>query len=208
MKPLVLLAAAVALLASCSTLPAPQTDLDSLVIGTFSLDCPQGFFGGPAKHFDTQIELVFRDISSGARFTVFTWNGGWFSFPAPGSDGYLLEYSEYQQERGDSAWIVGPRAVGIIVPPAPGKIVYLGDIHLTYAPREDIHGPLGRNDQLDYEIDSFTAGKPPFFMQPHVVDWTYDVSMSRLWDQAGMIAHLKKVDSSSAWLSREIVNAE
>ncbi len=207
MKALVFLAAAAALLASCSALPEPRADLDSLVIGSFSLDCPQGFFGGPTKSFDTQVELGFRDISTGARFSVFTWAGGWFSFPTLGSDGYLLEYSQYLEERGDTTLVVGPRAIGILVPASPGKVVYLGDIHLTYSPREDLRGPLGRNDQLDYEIDASITGKPPF-MQHHVTDWTYDVAMSRQWDQAGMVAHLRRAAGSSAWLSREIVTAE
>ncbi len=207
MKALFLLAAAAALLASCSGLPEPRTDLDSLVVGSFSLGCPQGFFGGPTKSFDAQVELVFRDVNSEARFSVFTWDGGWFSFPTLGSDGYLLEYSQYLQERGDSAWIIGPRAIGILVPSAPRKVIYLGDIHLTYSLRDDIHGPLGRNYQLDYELDGAPTAIPAP-TPPHRIDWTYDVSMSRLWDQAGMIAHLRRAAGTNAWLSREIVTAE
>ena len=148
MKKLFVMLAISVLLASCSTLPGPHTADDSLVIGYFSLYFPGGFFDTGQSSVNSGIELDFRDITTGGSFAKFLYNGH-FAFVARGGDTYELVSSRADIADGGSlSYILGPRAINLRIEASPGRVLYLGNVTVTYTEMKDT---LAFRPEVDYK---------------------------------------------------------
>jgi len=207
MKAHALLFLGLLLLVSCASLPSPSSPSDSLVIGFFTLYFPGGYFDTPQTNIERDVELDFRDVTTGKRFSTFT-IGGTFKFLAHGNDAYTLVRSRANLLNGSRRYIIGPRAVGLEIAPSPGKVLYVGNIQLTYShpPGTPVLYP-----ELDYEIRA--EGGPGVSSEVggegiiKTVE-SYNVTITRTWDEAALREYMKRIDSSSSWLSRDIVDVK
>ena len=205
MKARALLLPGLLLLASCASLPSPGSPSDSLVIGFFTLHFPGGYFDTQQTIIERDLELDFRDVTTGRNFSLFP-VGGTFKFLAQGNDAYRLVTSRASLENGTRRYIIGPRAVGIDFQASPGKVTYVGDIQLTYShsPGMPVLYP-----ELDYEIRAEGEGG---FLSDNgggVVIKTvesYNVAIARKSDEKALREYMKRVAPDSPWLSRDIVD--
>jgi len=193
------------LLLSCSSLPAPQAPGDSLVIGYFSMIFPGEYFDSALTTIDSNIELDFRDLTTGHWVLQFL-NGGHFRFLARGGHTYELVNSRAHLENGSRTYIFGPRQIGLKIEPSPGKVLSLGRIQLTYTRSKDT---FTFHPEVDYEIRSaggFSGLSPGLASSMTRNVAAYDVSPSQTWDDTDLRTYMKKLDPSSPWLSRDIVH--
>ena len=70
MKRVILLLACIAVVFSCKSLPKPGNDTDSLVIGGFTWEFPDGFFELAPKTLTNDITLGMVNLSNGKRFYI------------------------------------------------------------------------------------------------------------------------------------------
>ena len=204
MKKLFVLAILAALLASCASLPSPQNPQDSLVVGYFSLYFPDEYFNSGLTRIDRDVELDFRDITSG-RWILRLVYGGHFQFLAHAGDTYVLESSRANLLNGSMRYVFGPRPIGLKIDPDPGKVVSLGTIQLTYNPVKE--SPTTFHQRIDYSVRmGGMGGLSPLNSGggQTVVDQPFDVSISQTFDDTGLVSYLRQVDPSSPWLSRQI----
>ena len=195
------------LLASCSSLPGPHSPEDSLVIGSFSMYFPGGFFDTAQSSLDGNIELDFRDVTTGHSVVKFLYNGH-FAFLARGGDTYELVSSRANLLNGSRRYILGPRTIGLKIEPSPGQTLYLGNVTLTYTQMKDT---LSVHPEVDYETIAMgsSAGMSPNVVGANIRDDKYyDVSVSQTWDDTALLSYMKKQDPSSPWLSRGVVDVK
>jgi hypothetical protein len=122
------------LLTSCGSLPKPQAGSDqSLVIGSFRLDFPDGYFKDPPRGIDSGIAMDIANQTKGSSFTVVTGKGGYFYFLSNGTDEYLIksfQYDETSTITGGTSRLSG--TVGTMFKSSPRCVVYLGHTALRY----------------------------------------------------------------------------
>jgi hypothetical protein len=166
---------------SCAGFPEPAEDGNSLVVGTFLLDFPDGFFDTPPRKFDMNVKLSFRNVTQNSRFDVYT-NRGYFFFQTNGTDQYVLEDFNLQKIKiGNSMYTFGGDPINLKIANSPNKIIYLGDIVYTYNAPED----TSRRGRTTY--------------------YSYVPSVQVDWDTDALRQYIEQNNPDSAWLTREIV---
>lgn len=55
---------------SCAGIPKPETPQDTLIIGSFVLDFPDGFFDDPSRAITSGIELTITNTTKDSSFSV------------------------------------------------------------------------------------------------------------------------------------------
>ena len=172
---------------SCAGLPPAENKDDSLVIGSFIVDFPDGFFDQKPRTIDGCITLTFKNLTQGSSFTVLTTDGGYFWFLSNGSDSY-----ELQKYRWEDADLPGRKFtlesnLGYTFPAVPEKVLYLGHFLLSY--------------RLPEKPD------PSAYGGGHVseVQWNFTASMKREAKTDAMSEFLKRRAPESAWISHDIV---
>jgi len=180
MKRMLLAAAALLLVLGCTSLPAPEGVKNSLVVGRIALDFPDGFFDRPARTLQARIKMDFLNLASGSKFTVYT-SDGYFFFLSNGSDTYrLLSYAS-SAEGGGGGYTIGPATINKVVPMQPGRVMYLGDLTITYAQPK--------------KTESRSSG----------TYWDFDVSRKLDWNPDELERFIRDMDPESPWLEREVV---
>ncbi|HVP18611.1 MAG TPA: hypothetical protein VMU36_06405, partial [Spirochaetia bacterium] len=109
-------------------------------------------------------------------------------------------------ENGSRRYVFGPRLLNLKLEPEPGKVLFVGQLQLTYKRAADT---LAFRPEIDYEVRSFggMAGVSPGFVEAvSKLDRTYDVTLSQKIDDTELLSYMKRVDPSSPWLSRDIVD--
>lgn len=191
-------------LIACATVPAPRASSESLVIGSFALSFPDGFFGFAQTVVDSQVRLNIRDLTTGRWFSVYT-VGGHFNFRVNGADRYVVESSEYHAWKGTGQCVVGARPLGVAIPAEAGKVISLGNLVLTYTP----HGttPITRDDwsATDYQLEPPNPASDFYPVIATKVGWDYSTRLTRSADSAQLLAYLHAIDARSAWERRGIV---
>ena len=121
------------LLLSCATMPVPEGEGNSLVIGSFILDFPDGFFNLSSRKFDMNVKLQFRNVTQDKSFTIYT-TRGYFYFLTNGTDKYVLERFSLGETRiGDGTYTFGGETLNFEISTTPNKVIYLGHIVFTEA---------------------------------------------------------------------------
>ena len=134
MKKLLVIVSVMVLLISCTTmLPLPEQEGNSLVIGSFILDFPDGFFDLSPRKFDSYVQLQFKNVTQGSSFTLRT-RSGYFYFLTNGTDKYILEYFKLGQTTiGTTRYTFGGEMLNLQISTLPNKVIYLGHIVFTEA---------------------------------------------------------------------------
>ncbi len=178
MKKLFLLAGLIALLCSCASLPEPESQGDSLVIGSFVLDFPDGFFKEPPRKITSGVTLNMVNTTKNSKFTLMTQYPGYFYFLTNGSDEFKWDSWEYATEgyrlhRNPIKWRIAA---------APDKVIYIGHSSLLY---------LKPKIKREYGDQSST--------------WNFEHGFSVEWDKEAILQFIKDKAPESQWLSREVV---
>lgn len=92
----VLAALALPGLGGCAGGSARESPAGTRVVGSLSLEFPEGFLGQPARTIRSPILLHVRNLDTGKRFLRAVGEGG-FSFPAAAGEELALERYEYSQ---------------------------------------------------------------------------------------------------------------
>jgi hypothetical protein len=176
------------LLVSCVGLPAPKSPGNSLVIGNFIMDFPDGFFNVPKRTFDFDVQLNFMNLTQGTGFTISTSREGYFFFLANGSDKYLFKSFELQQIReGNNIYTWGKTPMNLEISATPDKVIYLGHILVTYTkPKFAKRTGVGADTEL----------------------WNFESSFSTNWDKDAVIRYIKATQRDSPWLNYEVLEYE
>ena len=131
-------AAALALLAAlalpglggCAGAPARESPAGTRVVGSLSLEFPDGFLGQPARTIRSPLLLHVRNLDTGKRFLRVAGEGG-FSFPAAAGEELALERYEYSQAGSAFSCYLNDE-IGIRFRPEPGRVLDLGRIIIRY----------------------------------------------------------------------------
>ena len=166
---------------SCAGFPEPAVDGNSLVIGSFILDFPDGFFDRPPAKFDMNVKLSFRNVTQNKRFDIYT-NRGYFYFQTNGTDQYVLEDFNLQKIKiGNSMYSFGGDPINMRITNSPNKIIYLGDIVYTYA----APGDTSRKARTTY--------------------YNYVPSVHVDWDKEVLGQYIERQNPDSRWLDCEVI---
>ena len=169
------------LLLSCATMPLPKGEGNSLVIGSFILDFPDGFFDLQPRKFDINVKLQFRNVTQDKSFRLYT-SRGYFHFLTNGTDEYVLEYFNLGKTKiGDTTYTFGGATLNFEISTMPNKVIYLGHVVFTYAV-PDRDKKRGGTIYYNFEPSSST-------------DWNKDLMLQYISDQ----------QKDSPWLQYEIV---
>jgi hypothetical protein len=167
------------LLLSCASSPAPENPEDSLVIGYFVLDYPDGYFDKPKRTFSSGITIYLTNQSTGRSFWVST-SGGYYQFLSNGTDTYSLDRYKHVVEGSTTSGTFNRRFTA-----KPHSVVYLGHSTLTYArPRQSVKTDV------------------------KVIYWEFDTSHSGAFKDDEVLSYLKEKDPESPWLEYQIVHPE
>jgi hypothetical protein len=145
LAPIVLIAM---LLASCASIPEPENESSSLVIGSLILDFPDGFFGETPRTLDSGVYVHVVNTTQGTDFHVSTGSGGYFYFLSNGTDHYSIEDYSFD-ERSTASMIKTVTLQGKIAHSFTASsrcVQYLGCVRETRAGREDVDGLPDRNE--------------------------------------------------------------
>jgi hypothetical protein len=191
--------AALALLVSCGGLPPSTSPTDALVIGSFILDFPTGFFDKSRMSIRSGVQLNFLDLTSGAYFSVFT-RRGHFWFIAKGGDDYELVSYEYITTIGANDYHLGARSIGVGFHTRPGDVIYPGDFRFTFTMPPNstqIAQPAG---ELDYELEDK-------MLSAMRIDYVFrDSSAPLQWNDKALVDFMQGLASESLWLGQEVVD--
>lgn len=201
MRALLLLVSAIVFLASCANLPQPKDAQETLIVGSFALYFPGGYFDSPHTEIDSQIRLDFHDVSNGGWRSVYVWYGH-FWLTVNGSDEYVLESSRANLSTVDARYVFRPRTIRLKIPASPGTVLYLGDIQLAYRLPGN---PLTVYPDPDYETVSSLIG---WGLLGAVREKFYDVTITQRWSRDSLLSYLKRVDKEGQWLSKDIKNVK
>jgi hypothetical protein len=174
--------AAALLLFSCAAVPAPENPQDTLVIGAFLIDFPDGFFNKAPRKIVSQIELKFLNKTTGAAFTEYTRGGGYFFFLSNGTDSYVLKSFRVQVKESTGSYSFGGN-INHSWDCVPGRLQYIG--HFTYS--------------FAHPKTTSLTGEGG-----HTTYWQFDEHLS--WDNRGQEAqqYIQQSDPNSPWLAYEL----
>ncbi len=165
-KYLILLVVSLLLLTACSTIPEPSKNSESLVIGSFILDFPDGYFDGPKRTIDSNVTLKFYNKTTGEDYAKRTKNG-YFAFVANTSDEIELYEYYYEHTSGRTTTSLGgslEKEFCILA----DKINYLGDLKITYRAGKVVSGD--RESSTYHFNRDYSIGYNSAAAKNHLVD--------------------------------------
>jgi hypothetical protein len=136
MKKALLLLLVIAAFFSCKSLPSPQDPADSLVIGGFTWDFPDGFFEAPSRTIANGITLGFVNLTTARQFKVKV-TDGYFYFLCHGNDTYMLQYATYESPGGPKTYTIGYN-LNLRIEGKPERIIYMGHLKILFANPEQV----------------------------------------------------------------------
>jgi hypothetical protein len=176
----VLGAGALAALLSCASLPEPEGPDTALVIGSFTMAFPDGFFGGVPRTFTQGAKLYFANLRTSKSFSILSDSRGYFSFLSNGTDEYAFVGGEMKLNETGRQSSFGGRVMRRF-PTVPGKVVYLG--HFTL---------------------SFTHPQKTAKQANKAIIWNYEEVVDLEWRDEELQQYLAAKSPDSAWLQREL----
>ena len=182
MKKFLLVAGIVALLFACASFPEPEGQGNSLVIGSFVLDFPDGFFREPPCKFTSGVTIHVVNVTKNTNFTLTTSHPGYFYFLTNGSDEFKLDSWEFETKVATRTYRLNRNPMGLKIEPAPDKVIYLGHIAILY---------LKPKIARAYGDQSST--------------WDYKNDVSARWDKEALLQFIRDKAPESQWLDREVL---
>ena len=171
----VLAALALPGLGGCAGGPARESPAGTRVVGSLSLEFPEGFLGQPARTIRSPILLHVRNLESGKRFLRPVGEGG-FSFPAEAGQELALERYEYSQSDSSFSCYLNDE-IGIRFRPEPGQVLDLGRITIRYtAPALSNRVTFARSTTFE---DPSERVNRPFLRQLRYAYWRYERTVLR-----------------------------
>lgn len=146
----------VALLLSCATspppLPEPEKFSDSLLIGAFSVEFPDGYRAGAvsfaaATTFVEGVSLYFRNVTRDEDFVVEVDSSGYYHFLSNGTDEFLLRGFSYLGETARRITLISGE-INIHIDNMPGSLIYLGHNAFIFSKTEE--GRRAQNLETDW----------------------------------------------------------
>jgi len=166
---------------SCAGFPEPAGEGTSLVIGSLIIDFPDGFFDQPAKRFDTDVKVFFKNTTKNAKFSLYT-SHGYFYFQTNGTDEYLLESFDLSDiVIGDTRYSFGGRTIKREIATTQNKVIYLGHLVFTFSV-PGVAQLSGRESTYNYET-----------------------SASADWNKDALLRFISEQQADSPWLQMEII---
>lgn len=173
-----------ALLASCTSFPTPQSDTDSLVVANLVLDFPDGFFDRGPRTLERNVRVRFENTANGQIGTMRT-SDGYVSFLARDGGEYRLVGYEYEETVADVTYS-GSLDLDIPFSVKQGTVTYLGDINVVYGlPERSGQQSRGSRSTRFYE---------------------FEISVSVVNNTAGVEDYLAAEDVESAWSGYRIIS--
>jgi hypothetical protein len=167
------------LLVSCAGVPKPENQSDTLVIGSFVLDYPDGFFGESARTIESNLRLDIRNKTNDTTFSVVTSRKGFFYFRSNGTDQFELRHYSYNVSD-NTGTCSGGGSLLLAIDSAPNCVRYIGHFKMI-------------------------AARPRMVMTgANRTSWSFDFSLKREVKEGDMVQYLRAVDPESPWLSCEI----
>lgn len=178
-----LLVAVLPLLAACASIPTPESPDDSLVIGYFALDFPDGFFAQSRRTFTSGIGLLIKNETTGRKFRLTTSNG-YFQFLSNGTDGYtIMEYS--LKERDPSGMYSVGGKLDRSFSTRTRSVVYLGHQTIVYSKPKNMYRSSGDSKE-NY--------------------WNFEKSNRHTYNEGQLLSYLVDAAPESPWLQYEVVH--
>jgi len=179
----------VLLLVSCSGIPPAEKSGDTLVIGSFVVDFPDGFFNEEPRTFFSGLALTFKNVTQDNSFTIATTDNGYFWFLSNGTDSYELAKYRYNYESGSRRRFVLDTKIGYSFTALPQSVLYVGHLKLTYSrPQKPDPTAYGGSKR--------------------VVEWNFDTAWNRDYRTEELSAQLNRIPGGSSWLSRKVVTTQ
>jgi hypothetical protein len=169
-----------ALLSSCASVPKPEGESDTLVVGSFVSDFPDGFFGDPSRTLESNLRLDFTNLATGQDFSIVTSKRGYFYFLSNGSDDYELTGYSFR-ENVERKTFSGGNTLSLKFAAFPRCVHYLGHWVLT-------------NSSPGMKTATGTGTQT----------WNYEYSIDRQFKDDEMHDYLQKAAADSVWLSYEM----
>jgi len=169
------------LLLSCASFPEPESQGNSLVIGTFVMDFPDGFFQEPPRKFRSDVVINFANEMTKEKFSLSTSHPGYFYFLSNGTDDYVFESFELKVESGSYWWDMHKTELKKRIITSPDKVIYLGNIVVSY-----------RRPKKKLEGASMTS-------------WHFEQSISTAWDRDALTKYIRAKKKDSRWLTCAIL---
>ena len=116
-------------LLSCASIPKPEAESDTLVLGTFEVDYPDGFFDQAPRTLVSNIRLDFVNMTTGKEFWATTDFCGHFSFLSAGGQSYALKRSAYDLREGNETFS-GSSSVSYQFSAPTHSVLYVGHLSL------------------------------------------------------------------------------
>jgi hypothetical protein len=183
MKRFILMAGIAVLLFSCASLPEPESQGDSLVIGNLILDFPDGFFNQSRRTITSGVNIRLANLTKGTKFMLTTSPPGYFFFLTNGTDEFELESFEYRTEALGGRYNLGRTPMEIRIRNTPDKVIYLGHIKRSYT--------------LPKLVKSNMEGSR--------TSWNFEVKWSGTWDQEALRLYIAEISPDSPWLTHEVM---
>ncbi|MBN1799550.1 MAG: hypothetical protein JW822_13325 [Spirochaetales bacterium] len=116
---------------SCKSIPEPENESDSLIIGSVVWDFPDGLFQLEPRTLRNNITIAFVNLTTSEQFKVNT-SDGYFNFICNGNDKFMLQYVMYQDPSPAKSYTVS-YPLNLRIDSKPRKIIYVGHILITFA---------------------------------------------------------------------------
>jgi len=167
---------------SCAGIPKPETPQDTLVVGSFVLDFPDGFFDDPPRAITSGIELTITNTTKDSSFSVRTGPNGYYSFLSNGSDSFSLTSFFYEEKTLSSRRATIHGTLDMPFETNAGQVRYVGKVTVIYQRPQRTYKNTG--DRTIY--------------------WAFEPSVSSANCRDEMIEYIKSMDPECEWLSRDV----
>jgi ankyrin repeat protein len=179
---LAILSLVVLLFSACIGLPHAENESDTLVIGSFIIDFPDGFLMEQPKTIDSRITLTVKNLTKEKSFTILTHEAGYFWFLCNGKDSYELEKFSWEDTTYSGHKFTLESKINYSFKTVPQHVLYLGHYALHYRQPEKQNPSANGTGQRNFKT-----------------------SMDLDFNMLGTMENLKKHDADAFWRSRDIL---
>ena len=179
MKKFLLGVGVIVILVSCASFfPEPESNTDSLVIGSFIIDFPDGFGSYSPLTAAEGIKLYFTNLTRNRHFVLVTDSDGYYYYLTNGSDEYVLNKFECPIRPVPYADPIR-YTLNIPIRTSTTKLIYMGHISITFS---------------ELLVTTIT-------IHPQ-----YEVALHVDWDRTAMLLYLENRQSDACWLDYDIIH--
>lgn len=178
---------ALVLLTSCASIPNPENERSSLVIGSILLDFPDGLFDLPPRQIYSGILITLRNKTQDGTFELKANERGYFFFLSNGSDEYSLARFRYSFTGSERNSYTIDQTIAGSFRAAPGQVSYLGQLVYRFS----------APNKTEQKLYAKTAST-----------WNYKIEPVRNDKSDEMIKSLRAQDDHMPWLARTVALIE